>query len=139
MAAPLRPSEEPGFGRRNLTSVSNPTAAPPGSGTSVPGRGTSRLCLRAAKCFAGIELPLGAGWHHSLIGQRRAASNVPEQCGIKGELEPDGVPMRKQLTVAAGLLAGLAQTADAQQIVGRNDTSFSLNETVATGDWVRIA
>ncbi len=47
--------------------------------------------------------------------------------------------MRKQLTVAAGLLAGLAQTADAQQIVGRNDPSFSLNETVAKGDWVRIA
>lgn len=50
-----------------------------------------------------------------------------------------GHSMMKPLTVAAGLLTGLAQAAVAQQIVGRNETTFSLTETVAKGDWVRIA
>lgn len=44
----------------------------------------------------------------------------------------------KRLLVAAGLV-GVAATVGAQDVVGRNETTWTLNERVASGDWVRLA
>ena len=45
----------------------------------------------------------------------------------------------KHFIVTAGLAGCLAGQASAQQIVGRNETTFSLSETVTGDGWVRIA
>lgn len=45
----------------------------------------------------------------------------------------------KTLVTGLGLVSLLASQISAQQIVGRNETSFSLAEAVSNGDWVRIA
>src|SRR6266498_4568795 len=44
-----------------------------------------------------------------------------------------------RLIPIAGLAALIAGRAQAQSIVGRNETTFSISEAVANGDWVRIA
>jgi len=46
--------------------------------------------------------------------------------------------MRRVVAIAslAGLVAGQAS---GQQIVGRNETTFSINQNITDGDWVRIA
>ncbi len=45
----------------------------------------------------------------------------------------------KYLIITAGLVGWVAGPATAQQIVGRTETTFSVSETVAGGDWIRIA
>ena len=45
----------------------------------------------------------------------------------------------RHLAPLAGLAALIAGPASAQSIVGRTQTTFSITETLASGDWVRIA
>ena len=45
----------------------------------------------------------------------------------------------KYLIITAGLVGLVAGPVTAQQIVGRTETTFSVTETVAGGDWIRIA